>query len=145
MGRKGLRLCVRQDQDHHPTSSAFEFPRSTSARSSKRAFLGRRCRFLKTCNNMSRRPSFLSWGPEDRGSIAALVLQEAEILKKYPHLNVAQYHGCLVENARITGLCCTNYNQASRKRSQRVRILLRKKSLPSPMPLKTAFDIFKNI
>lgn len=28
---------------------------------------------------------------------------------KSPHPNVAQYHGCLVENGRITGLCFTKY------------------------------------
>ena len=59
-----------------------------------------------------KRPRLLSWDSEDRGSIAALVLQEAEvceILKKHPHPNIAQYYGCLVENGRITGLCSTNY------------------------------------
>jgi serine/threonine protein kinase len=59
-----------------------------------------------------KRSRLLSWDPEDCGSIAALVLQEAEvceILKKHPHPNIAQYHGCLVENGRITGLCFTNY------------------------------------
>ncbi len=59
-----------------------------------------------------KRPRLLSWDVKDRGSIAALVLQEAEvceILKKQPHPNIAQYHGCLVENGRITGLCFTKY------------------------------------
>lgn len=53
-----------------------------------------------------------SWEPEDHDDIASLVLQEAEIceiLMKTPHPNVAQYHGCLVENGRITGLCFTKY------------------------------------
>ena len=54
----------------------------------------------------------ISWDPEDSGSIAALVLHEAEvceILRKHPHPNLAQYHGCLVDNGRIIGLCFTKY------------------------------------
>jgi hypothetical protein len=59
-----------------------------------------------------KRPSLISWDPKDSGSIAALVLQEAEvceILKKHPHPSVAKYHGCLVEDGRIVGLCFAYY------------------------------------
>ena len=59
-----------------------------------------------------KKPSLMAWQPEDQGYIAALVLQEAEIcetLKKHPHPNIAQYHGCLLENGRIAGLCFTKY------------------------------------
>ncbi|KAK3294256.1 kinase-like domain-containing protein [Chaetomium fimeti] len=59
-----------------------------------------------------KRPRLLAWDSEHHGNIAALVLQEAEvceILKKHPHPNLAQYHGCLVDNGRITGLCFTKY------------------------------------
>lgn len=61
-----------------------------------------------------KKPRLSPWDPEDHdhGHIAALVMQEAEIcetLRKNPHPNVAQYHGCVVDNDRIVGLCFTNY------------------------------------
>jgi serine/threonine protein kinase len=65
-----------------------------------------------------KRPRLLSWHPEDDGSIAALVLQEAEVcelLRQHPHPNIAQYHGCLVDSGRITGLCFTNYTSDLQK------------------------------
>ncbi|SPO04567.1 uncharacterized protein DNG_07252 [Cephalotrichum gorgonifer] len=59
-----------------------------------------------------KKPRLFYWHPGDDGSSAALILQEAdvcEILNQHPHPNIAQYHGCLVKDGRITGLCLTNY------------------------------------
>lgn len=59
-----------------------------------------------------KRPSLITWEPEDGDSIAGLVLQEAEVceaLKEQPHPNIARYYGCLVEDGRITGLCFAHY------------------------------------
>ena len=59
-----------------------------------------------------KRPRLLSWEPGASDGIASLVLQEAEageILRKHPHPRIAQYHGCLVEDGRITGLCYKKY------------------------------------
>ncbi|KAI9826767.1 MAG: hypothetical protein M1826_006562 [Phylliscum demangeonii] len=44
--------------------------------------------------------------------VKELLLHEAsiyEILESSPHPNVGRYHGCLVRDGRITGLCLTKY------------------------------------
>lgn len=79
-----------------------------------------------------KRPRLLSWGPEDRGSVAALVLQEAkvcEILKMHPHPNIARCRGCLVENGRITGLCFTNYKSDLKKTLAERKDIMEKEKL----------------
>jgi len=46
--------------------------------------------------------------------LADLLLQEAtigETLKQHPHPNIAKYHGCVVTNDRITGLCFDKYDE----------------------------------
>ncbi|KAI9667126.1 MAG: hypothetical protein M1831_001303 [Alyxoria varia] len=51
---------------------------------------------------------------EDPTWVSQHFLQEAstsEILLKNPHNNIAQYHGCIVENGRIKGLCFTEYSK----------------------------------
>lgn len=58
-------------------------------------------------------PSLLSYGEIDNVQISDLLLGEAqicEILRKYPHPNVAQYLGCTVQGNQITGLCFVKYD-----------------------------------
>lgn len=46
--------------------------------------------------------------------ISEQVLKEVEvceIIRKNPHTNLIQYHGCEVRDGRITGLCFTKYNE----------------------------------
>ncbi|KAI9717119.1 MAG: hypothetical protein M1812_004867 [Candelaria pacifica] len=62
-----------------------------------------------------KRPSLLDYGDDSvsETEISDLVLHEAEIcetLMRSPHPNIARYHGCVVENGRITGLCFVKYD-----------------------------------
>jgi serine/threonine protein kinase len=60
-----------------------------------------------------KRPSLLYYGDTEASTeLSSLLLNEAEvceILRAYPHPNIAQYLGCIVENNRITGLCFVKY------------------------------------
>lgn len=59
-----------------------------------------------------KRPSLLDYNSES-DAIRETFLQEAQVcetlLKKVPHVNIARYLGCAVEDSRITGLCFTRY------------------------------------
>ncbi|OJD28590.1 hypothetical protein ACJ73_00031, partial [Blastomyces percursus] len=51
--------------------------------------------------------------------ISEQVLTEVEVceaIRKDPHPNLAQYHGCKVYDGRITGLCFTKYNETLMER-----------------------------
>lgn len=39
-------------------------------------------------------------------------LAACEKIRKHPHPNVAQYHGCVASGGRVTGLCFTRYPQS---------------------------------
>jgi serine/threonine protein kinase len=60
-----------------------------------------------------KRPSLLHYGDTEASTeLSSLLLNEAtvcEILREFPHPNIAQYLGCMVENDRITGLCFVKY------------------------------------
>jgi serine/threonine protein kinase len=60
-----------------------------------------------------KRPSLLYYGDTEASTeLSSLLLNEAEvceILKEFPHPNIAQYLGCIVESDRITGLCFVKY------------------------------------
>lgn len=60
-----------------------------------------------------KRPSLLYCCETDDFHISDLLLNEAricEILRKYPHPNIAQYLGCTVQGNRITGLSFVKYD-----------------------------------
>ncbi|PBP19286.1 hypothetical protein BUE80_DR009522 [Diplocarpon rosae] len=60
-----------------------------------------------------KRPSLLYYGDTEASTeMGSLLLNEAkvcEILTAFPHPNIAQYLGCMVEKDRITGLCFVKY------------------------------------
>ncbi|KAI9653872.1 MAG: hypothetical protein M1821_006903 [Bathelium mastoideum] len=60
-----------------------------------------------------KRPSLLDYGDTKASTeISTLVLHEAQIcetLKRFPHRNIAEYFGCVVDSDRITGLCFLRY------------------------------------
>ena len=60
-----------------------------------------------------KRPSLLYYGDTKASTeLSSLLLNEAEvceILRAFPHPNIARYLGCIVENDRITGLCFVKY------------------------------------
>ncbi|KAG6126270.1 hypothetical protein E4U12_006682 [Claviceps purpurea] len=50
-----------------------------------------------------------------------LVLHEIaayELLRQHPHLNISQYHGCVVSDGRITGLCLAKYKMTLEERME---------------------------
>ncbi|KAI6454623.1 hypothetical protein MCOR16_007547 [Pyricularia oryzae] len=58
-----------------------------------------------------KRPNLMETGSVN---LAALVFRELEVcetLKRHPHPNVAAYHGCLVSEWLVMGLCFTRYPQ----------------------------------
>lgn len=61
-----------------------------------------------------KRPSLLYYGDTESSTKQSdLLLNEArvcETLRASPHLNIAQYLGCIVENNRIIGLCFVKYD-----------------------------------
>ena len=60
-----------------------------------------------------KRPSLLYYSDTKASTeLSSLLLNEAEvceILRAFPHPNIAWYLGCIVENNRITGLCFVKY------------------------------------
>jgi len=49
-------------------------------------------------------------GPADLSDLVLKELGACEVIRKHPpHPNVAVYHGCLVSDGRVTGLCFTKY------------------------------------
>jgi len=60
-----------------------------------------------------KRPSLVSYADMTvRSKLSDLLLREAricELLRKYPHPNIAQYLGCTIHDNRITGLCFVRY------------------------------------
>jgi serine/threonine protein kinase len=59
-------------------------------------------------------PSLISYSSSNPALLSRILLQEAQIcdlLASRPHPNVATYHGCIVEDGRIAGLCFTKYPQ----------------------------------
>jgi serine/threonine protein kinase len=60
-----------------------------------------------------KRLSLLYYGDTEASTeLSSLVLNEAEfceILRAFPHPNITQYLGCIVEDNRITGLCFVKY------------------------------------
>lgn len=67
-----------------------------------------------------KRPGLLYYsGTETSTDLSSLLLKEAhvcEILRAYPHPNIAQYLGCIVENGKITGLCFVKYGKTLSER-----------------------------
>lgn len=67
-----------------------------------------------------KRPSLLYYGETDASTeLSTLLLNEAEaceILRVYPHPNIAQYLGCIVDGGRITGLCFAKYGMTLSER-----------------------------
>ncbi|ELR03484.1 hypothetical protein VC83_00156 [Pseudogymnoascus destructans] len=64
-----------------------------------------------------KQPDLMSYG--EGLNICDIVLTDiraCEILRKSPHPNVAQYHGCQVHNGRVTGLCFTRYAETLTQR-----------------------------
>ncbi|KAG5990454.1 hypothetical protein E4U52_004564 [Claviceps spartinae] len=50
-----------------------------------------------------------------------LVLHEIaayELLRQHPHPNISQYHGCVVSDGRITGLCLAKYKMTLEERME---------------------------
>ncbi|KAL9095840.1 MAG: hypothetical protein Q9165_001837 [Trypethelium subeluteriae] len=60
-----------------------------------------------------KQPSLLYYGDSPASTeLSTLIMHEAEmceILRKSPHRNIVEYHGCLVDDGRITGLCFMKY------------------------------------
>jgi len=57
-----------------------------------------------------KRPNLIGYTPDSQ--IQDNVLKEVsvcEILRKNPHRNIAEYHGCEIRNGRVTGLCFKRY------------------------------------
>ena len=57
-----------------------------------------------------KQPNLMSF--EETVDLASFVSQElatCEVIKKYQHPNIATYHGCVVSNGRVTGLCFKKY------------------------------------
>lgn len=42
-----------------------------------------------------------------------------EVLRLHPHPNAARYHGCVVEDGKITGLCFDRYSMTLSKEDRR--------------------------
>ena len=61
-----------------------------------------------------KRPSMIQYSEDATSGIPNLFLAEArtcELLSKHPHPNIARYHGCLVRDNRLTGLCFAKYDK----------------------------------
>ena len=57
-----------------------------------------------------KRPNLIGYIPDSQ--IQDNVLKEVsvcEILRKNPHRNITEYHGCEIRNGRVTGLCFKRY------------------------------------
>jgi serine/threonine protein kinase len=57
-----------------------------------------------------KQPNLMSFGGVV--DLASLVLKElatCEVIRKHPHPNIAIYHGCVVSDGRVTGLCFKKY------------------------------------
>lgn len=81
------------------------------------------CPNTTTFDVFIKRPSLLQYDPRDN-MVKATLLQEAqvcEILKKFRHVNIAEYLGCKVENSRITGLCFKRYERTLFDRMKETR------------------------
>jgi len=82
-----------------------------------------------------KRPSLLDYGDTPAStSQSTLILNEAricEILRRYPHPNVAEYLGCLVEDGKITGLCYVRYRGTLSERVRAGHLLERESCLKS--------------
>jgi hypothetical protein len=67
-----------------------------------------------------KRPGLVYYsGTETSIDFSSLLLKEAyvcEILRAYPHPNIAQYLGCIIENGKITGLCFFKYGMTLSER-----------------------------
>ena len=60
-----------------------------------------------------KQPNLMSFGLG--AGLASLVLQElaiCELIRKYPHPNIATYYGCVASNGRVIGLCFEKYPQS---------------------------------
>lgn len=67
----------------------------------------------------TKRPNLSQYNPQEPDQLKNQILEEVgicEYLKKHPHPNIAVYHGCEVDDSRITGLCFTNYGQSLMER-----------------------------
>ena len=66
-----------------------------------------------------KKPCLIEYDPAFEDLLPDLVLHEAkicEILRTHPHKNIASYHGCLVEDGFIKGLCFTKYKETLQER-----------------------------
>lgn len=60
-----------------------------------------------------KRPNLIGYNEDSK--IKNNVLREitaCEILRQHPHRNIAQYHGCEVDNGHVTGLCFKKYRNS---------------------------------
>ncbi|KAF2458987.1 hypothetical protein BDY21DRAFT_384881 [Lineolata rhizophorae] len=64
-------------------------------------------------NSFVKQHSLLDYGDTPAStSLSTLLLNEAqifEVLRKHPHTNIVEYHGCLVKDERIVGLGFVHY------------------------------------
>ncbi|KAF2760177.1 serine/threonine-protein kinase-like protein [Pseudovirgaria hyperparasitica] len=61
-----------------------------------------------------KRPHLIDYGDTEVSTrMSDVMLHEAqicEILRRSPHPNIAQYHGCVVDDGKISGLCFERYD-----------------------------------
>ncbi|KAJ5625165.1 hypothetical protein N7510_001474 [Penicillium lagena] len=67
-----------------------------------------------------KQPKLSDYNPDNPNQVQSQVLHEVricELLRKQPHPNIAQYHGCDVQDGRITGLLFTKYDRTLMERA----------------------------
>lgn len=60
-----------------------------------------------------KQPALILYEPSCPSGLSDLMLQEAttwETLRRFPHPNIVKYHGCQVQDNRITGLCFAKHH-----------------------------------
>ena len=70
-------------------------------------------------NLFVKKPQLATYDGRSSFTPARSLLEEARILEyftKFPHPNIAKYHGCVLEGDRISGLCLTKYTVTLRER-----------------------------
>ncbi|KAM7214747.1 hypothetical protein V8F06_009912 [Rhypophila decipiens] len=76
-----------------------------------------------TPNTYIKRPSLLNYGDTPAScklsDQISTEVEVCELLMKNPHLNIAQYLGCIVEGDRITGLCFARYDMTLSEKQRR--------------------------
>ncbi|KAG5959263.1 hypothetical protein E4U56_005062 [Claviceps arundinis] len=52
------------------------------------------------------------------GGLVLHEIEAYELLRQHPHPNIAQYHGCVVSDGRVTGLCLAKYKMTLEERME---------------------------